>query len=128
LDGEAHEWWYHGLVTFDHNHITSYLEFTERLMERIDRRDPKLHSRDLTQLRQTGLVEAFITEFQRKVVSISDISEHRFVMLFTEALTEPLRDWVKDFKPHTLQEAIVRTRDMGDSTLKPKTFTKPFVP
>jgi hypothetical protein len=22
----------------------------------------------------------------------------------------------------------VRTRDMGDSTLKPKTFTKPFVP
>ena len=51
LDGEAHEWWYHGLVTLGHNHITSYLEFTERLMERFDRRDPKLHFRDLTQLR-----------------------------------------------------------------------------
>jgi hypothetical protein len=49
-------------------------------------------------------------------------------MLFTEALTEPLRGWVKAFKPHTLQEAIVRTRDMGDSTLKPKPVTKPFVP
>jgi hypothetical protein len=49
-------------------------------------------------------------------------------MFFTEALMEPLRGWVKDFKPHNLQEAIVRTRDMGDSALKPKTFTKPFVP
>jgi hypothetical protein len=49
-------------------------------------------------------------------------------MLFIEALTEPLRGWIKDFKPHILQEAIVRMRDMGDSALKPKTFTKPFVP
>ena len=63
LDGKAHEWWYHGLLTFAHNHITSYLEFTERLMEWIERRDPELHFRDLTQLRQTGSVEAFITEF-----------------------------------------------------------------
>jgi hypothetical protein len=48
LDGEAHEWWYHGLVTLGHNHITSYLEFTERLMERLDERYPELHFRDLT--------------------------------------------------------------------------------
>jgi len=32
LDGEAHEWWYHGLVTLGHSHITSYLEFTERFL------------------------------------------------------------------------------------------------
>jgi hypothetical protein len=57
LDGEAHEWWYHGLVTLGHSHITLYLEFTKRLMERFDRRDPELHFRDLTQLRQTGSVE-----------------------------------------------------------------------
>ena len=61
-------------------------------------------------------------------MAVSDISEHRLVMLFIEALTEPLRGWVKNFKPHTLQEAIVHTRDMGDSVLKPKTFTKPCVP
>jgi hypothetical protein len=121
LDGEAHEWWYHGMVTLGHSHITSYLVFTERLMERFDRRDPKLHFRDLTQLRQTGSVEAFITEFQQKAVAISNISEHKSVMLFTEALTEPLRGWVKVFKPHTLQEAIVCTRDMGDSMLKLET-------
>jgi hypothetical protein len=63
LDGEAHEWWYHGLVTLGHNHITSYLEFIEKLMERFDKRDIELHFRDLTQLRQTGSVKTFITEF-----------------------------------------------------------------
>jgi hypothetical protein len=64
LDGEAHEWWYHGLVPWvtatllhiwssfdgevldlhfrDLTQLTlSYLEFTERLMERFDRRDPE---------------------------------------------------------------------------------------
>jgi hypothetical protein len=28
LDGEAHEWWHHGLVTLGHADITSYVEFT----------------------------------------------------------------------------------------------------
>jgi hypothetical protein len=28
LDGEDHEWWYHGLVTLGHVEVTSYLEFT----------------------------------------------------------------------------------------------------
>jgi hypothetical protein len=33
LYGEAHEWWYHGLVTMGHANITSYLDFTQKLME-----------------------------------------------------------------------------------------------
>jgi hypothetical protein len=52
-------------------------------MERFDRRDPELHFRDLTQLRQTESVEAFISEFQRKAVAVSDISEYRLVMLLS---------------------------------------------
>ena len=28
LDGKAHEWWHHGLVTLGHANITSYVEFT----------------------------------------------------------------------------------------------------
>jgi hypothetical protein len=52
LEGEAHQWWHHGLVTLGHSHITSYLEFTERLMMRFDQRYPELHFRDLTQLRK----------------------------------------------------------------------------
>jgi hypothetical protein len=63
LEGEAHEWWHHGLVTLGHNCITSYMVFIERLMERFDQRDPELHLRDLTQLRQTGSIESFIGDF-----------------------------------------------------------------
>jgi hypothetical protein len=51
LEGEAHECWHHGLVTLCHSHITSYREFTERIMDRFDRRDQEIHFRDLAQLR-----------------------------------------------------------------------------
>jgi hypothetical protein len=91
LEGEAHEWWYHGLVTLGHSRITSYREFTERFMDRFDRRDLEIHFRDLAQLRQTGTAEAFITEFQRVAVVVTDISEPRLIMIFIEGLTEPLR-------------------------------------
>jgi hypothetical protein len=63
LDGEAHEWWHHGLVTLGHAGITSYLDFTQRLMDRFDRRDPELHFRELAQLRQIGTTDAYISEF-----------------------------------------------------------------
>jgi len=51
LEGEAHEWWYHGLVTLGHYYITSYLDFTQRLMDRFDINDPEIHSRELTELK-----------------------------------------------------------------------------
>jgi hypothetical protein len=75
LEGEAHEWWHYGLVTMGHSHITSYLEFTKRIMDKFDRRDPMIHFRDLSQLRQTSTPEAFITKFQRVVMAVTDISE-----------------------------------------------------
>lgn len=53
LDGEAYELWCHGLVTMSHNRITSFTEFTQMLIERFDKKDPKLHSKELAQLRQT---------------------------------------------------------------------------
>jgi hypothetical protein len=58
LEGEAHDLWHHGLVRLDHSHITSYRKFTERMMDRFDRRDPEIHFRELVQLRQTGTPEA----------------------------------------------------------------------
>ena len=73
LEGQAHEWWYHGLVTLGHNHITSYLEFTERLIERFDRKYLKLHFKAFTQLRQIGSFKAFISDFQQKAVAVFDI-------------------------------------------------------
>jgi hypothetical protein len=128
LEGEAHEWWYHGLVTLGHSRITSYREFTDKFMDRFDRKNPEIHFRDLAQLRQTGTEEAFITEFQRVAVAVTDISEPRLIMLFTKELTEPLRGWVKAYRPPTLQDAILRTRDLADSVPKTKTFSKLFVP
>ena len=87
-------------------------------MERFDKRDPEMHFRELAQLKQTGSVEAFISEFQRVAVMVTDVSESRLVMLFTKALTEPLRGWVKAWKPSTLQDAINRTEDLQDSVPK----------
>ena len=118
LDGEAHEWWYHELVTLGHNTISSYNEFTQKLMERFDRKDPEIHFRELTQLKQTSSVEAFISEFQRVAAMVTDVSENKLIMLFTEALIEPLLGWVKAYKPSTQQDAINKDRDLQDSVLK----------
>jgi hypothetical protein len=59
---------------------------------------------------------------------VIDISEPRMIMLFIEGLTNPLRGWVKAYRPPTSQDAILRTRDLTVSVPKTKTFSKPFVP
>jgi hypothetical protein len=128
LEGEAHEWWYHGLMTLGHSRITSYRDFTDRLIDRFDRKDLEIHFRYLAQLRQTGIAEVFIIEFQWLAMAVIDISEPKLIMLFTEGLTEPLRGWVKAYRPPTLQDAMLLTRDLPDSVPKTKTFSKPFVP
>ena len=51
---------------------------------------------------------------------VTDVSESRLTMLFTEGLIEPLRGWVKAYKPLTLQDAISRARDLQDSIPKNK--------
>ena len=106
LEGKAHDWWYHGLTTLGHNQITSYTELTQRLIGRFDQGDPKLPSRELTQLKQTGSPEVYIEEFQRLAVMVQDVSQERLMMLFREGLMEPLRGWVKAFKPTNLHDAI----------------------
>jgi hypothetical protein len=75
LDGEAHEWWYHVLVTLGHADITFYLEFTQKLMERFNKKYSKLHFRELAQLKQVGTLDAYITKFQRIAVTVTDIFE-----------------------------------------------------
>jgi len=120
LMGKAHDWWFHEITTLGHGHVTSYKDFTQRLIDGFDRDDLELHFRELTQIKQTGFIEAFIEEFQRVVVKVSDMSESRLLMIYTEALNEPLRGWVKAFKPTTLQDAIERTRDLIGAASKNK--------
>jgi hypothetical protein len=66
----------------------------------------------------------YIEEFQRIAVMVQDVSQSRLMMLFTEGLMEPLKGWVKDFKPTNLHDAIWRTRDLGPTT-KSKFIPRP---
>jgi hypothetical protein len=52
------------------------------------------------------MVEAYIDEFQRLAVMVQYMSPTRLMILFTEGLMEPLKGWVKAFKPTILQDAI----------------------
>ena len=124
LEGKSHDWWYHGLSTLGHNQIVAYTEFTQRLIDRFDQGDPEIHFRELTQLRQTGSPEVYIEEFQKIAVMVQDVSQSRLMMFFIEGLMEPLKGWVKAFKPTKLQDAIWRTRDLGPTT-KSKFMPRP---
>ena len=66
----------------------------------------------------------YIEEFQRLEIMVQDVSQSRLMMLFTEGLMEPLKGWVKAFKPTNLQYAIWRTRDLWP-TAKPKFVPRP---
>lgn len=88
----------------------------DRLVERFDKKDPKVYFRELAQLKQTGGLEYSISDFQRLSVMVSDISDRRLVVLFIEGLSEPLKGWVKAFDPFNLQEAIKKARSMEHAT------------
>lgn len=77
LEGVAHELWNHDTITLQHDQIKTYVEFTERLIEQFYGKYPKLNFKDLVQLRQTGLVDQFIVEFQRLFMLVRNISEQR---------------------------------------------------
>lgn len=108
------------MVTMRHGQITSYVEFTERLIERFDTKDPELHFKELAQFKQWGSVDVYISKFQRSAVLVTDISERRLVVLFMDSLSDPLRGWVKGHDPLTLQEAIKKAKDLAPSSFKRK--------
>jgi len=112
LEGIAYDWWHHGLVSQRHAMITSYDEFTQKLITRFDRKDVEVYSRDLAQLRQIGKVDSYINEFQRIAVMVPDMIEKRTIMLFVEGLNDKLKGLVKAHKPSTLDDAIELALDL----------------
>lgn len=42
-EGEAHDWWFHGLTTMGHVEVTTYEDFTKRALELFERKDPEEH-------------------------------------------------------------------------------------
>lgn len=99
LDGVAHEWWHHGQITLGHNLIGTYVEFTEKLIDRFDSKDLELHLKDLTQLKQTRTVEQYISEFEKLVVLVTEISERHKIVIFIDGLSDSLKGWVKSLNP-----------------------------
>jgi hypothetical protein len=70
LSGKVHDWWFHGMTTLGQEHITSYKDFTKRLIDIFHREDPKLYFKELTQVKHIGSTKAFIEEFQRVAVMV----------------------------------------------------------
>jgi len=101
--------------------VTTYAEFTRRLMERFDWRDPEQRFVELTRLKQTGSPETYIADFLRVLVMVPDLSTAQRIYIYVEGLAEPLRGLVRSIRPTTLQGAIGRTWDVQD--VLPRTRT-----
>eukprot|EP00253_Pinus_taeda_P002225 PITA_02225 len=89
LDGEAQDWWFHGMVTLGHSTVMMYAEFTKRLMERFDRRDPKQCFVELTSLKLTASPETYIADFLRVSVMVPDLSTTRRIYMYVEGTCTP---------------------------------------
>jgi len=86
FDGEARDWWFYGMVILKHSIVTTYAEFTRRLIERFDRMDPKQHFIEPTRLKQTGNPETYIADFSRVSVMVPDLSAAQRIYMFVEGL------------------------------------------
>ena len=120
FEGEAHDWWFHGLSTLGHANVTAYSEFTRRMVEIFDRRDKEASFMSLAKLKQSGNAETYSSEFLRLSVIVPDLSAVRRVYMFIDGLDEPLLGLVKSTKPTILHDAIERDIDLKDALLKPK--------
>ena len=54
LEGEASDWWFHGIRTLVHDHILSYEGLSNALMEIFERKDLELPFKELAQLKKVG--------------------------------------------------------------------------
>ena len=110
LEGGAHDWWFHGLSTLGHANVNTYSEFTQRLVDRFDQRDPKAHFIEIAKLKQLGNPETYISKFLKLFVMVPNLSVARRVYMFINGLAELVHGLVKSTKPTTLQDAIYRAR------------------
>ena len=112
LEGEAHDWWFHGLTTLGHVGVRAYDEITRRVLEQFERKDPEEYFGELTRLKKSGSLEVYILKFLRLSVMVRDLSESRRIYMFIEGLVEPLRGLVRSNKSTTLQDAVGRAKDL----------------
>ena len=106
FEGEAHNWWFHGISTLGQNNVSTYAKFTMRLVERFDRKYPEAPFISLEKLKETRDAKAYISEFLRLSVMVHNLSIARRVYMFIYGLEEPLHGLVKSTKPITLHDAM----------------------
>ena len=106
LEDTTHDWWHQGLITQGHQNITSYEEFSQKLIKRFDRKHPQENFKKLTQLRQQGTIEDYIKEFQRIYVQVIGVDDECFTYLFIEGLKDSLKGLVSALKPSSLDDAF----------------------
>ena len=97
------------MVTLGNFTMTTYAEFTQRLLEIFDQRNLEDHFVELTRLKQTGSPETYIADFLRVLVMVIDLFAARMIYMFVEGLAEPLRGLVRSTRLATLQDTISRT-------------------
>ena len=54
LEGDVNEWWFHGLKNLGHDHVKTYGEFIDRVLDIFEQNDPELSFKEITQLKQVG--------------------------------------------------------------------------
>eukprot|EP00253_Pinus_taeda_P004466 PITA_04466 len=104
LDGEAQDWWFHGMVTLGHSTVMTYAKFTRRLIERFDRRDPEQHFVELTRLKQTGSLETYIADFLRVSVMVPDLSTAWRIYMYVEGCAAGKAHFIKVFSESSGEE------------------------
>ena len=97
-------------------------------MERFERKDPELPFKELAQLKQVGTPEAYMLEFEKLSVMVSDVSMDMLVLLFTKGLKKPLRGIAKYHNLVTLKDSMNLTRDLQNVFPKTKYPPKPNFP
>ena len=74
----------------------------------------------LANLKQSGNLATYISEFLKLSILVPDLSAGRRVYMFIDGLEEPIHGLVKSTKPSIPQDAIERARYLQDSLPKAK--------
>ena len=102
LEDAAYDWWYHGMTTQGHDQVTTFDDFSQRMIDRFHLKDDEEYSKELSKLKQTKSVNEYIEEFQKVAIMVPDMSEKRIVYLFLDGLQDSVKGLVKAFSPSTL--------------------------
>ena len=102
LEDVAYDWWYHGMTTQAHDQVTTFDDFSQRVIDRFDLKDDEEYFKEFSKLKQTKLVNESIEEFQKVVVMLPDMRKNRIVYLFLDELKYSIKGLVEAFSPSTL--------------------------